>query len=121
MREIKFRAWDGDCMWNDSDLLDLQYSTMRSPQKNNDWILMQYTGLKDKTRTEEFPSGKEIYEGDIVEWPHLQPEANEVYYNSEEVHYYTRPLDKDREMESYLDSQCVIIGNIYENPELLKK
>jgi uncharacterized phage protein (TIGR01671 family) len=67
-------------------------------------VLMQYTGLKDK-------NGKEIHEGDIVK-PFLRDDKLEVVkihhaIYCEPFHYYDSPEDFE------------VIGNIYENPELL--
>ena len=62
--------------------------------------LMQFTGLKDK-------NGKEIYEGDIV---------RQDYDNALcEVKFISGCFSPFKH-----DGQFVVIGNIYENPELLK-
>ena len=54
MRDIKFRAWDGDYMWSHLELEDLPLSSVLRAPRNNDWKLMQFTGLFDK-------NGKEIF------------------------------------------------------------
>jgi uncharacterized phage protein (TIGR01671 family) len=94
MREIKFRAWDGQCMaevtvWTSDDALQVrdQGSEIgtRIMQRENCSALMQFTGLKDK-------NGKEIYEGDILR------ESDElvfaVEYDSENG-MYTMPNEYD--------------------------
>ncbi len=85
---------------------------------------MQFTGLRDKT-------GKEIYEGDVVK---RFAEVNEsfgfnlcvVKWNQGRCYY---ELDRANHQSSYWghmngshakEGRYEVIGNIYENPELLK-
>ena len=79
-----------------------------------DLVLMQSTGLKDK-------NGKEIFEGDIVKM------AKDVY--SESTYYEVvrhrggayRLESKRHGCELWLrHTDCEIVGNVYENPELLE-
>lgn len=125
-REIKFRAWDGEemldgCMMDEmmcnQDLeidLNVGQFSIRSPYRPGKFTLLQYTGLKDK-------NSKEIYEGDIVErevWAFGEPKI------------FTGEV-KEYECAWWIDSgtaavrlwneihELKIIGNIYENPELL--
>lgn len=110
MREIKFRAWDekGKSMY--------QITSLHEVNKNGaftkiDSVLMQYTGLKDK-------NGKEIYEGDIVEVKErglqVRIEFHDGCFKGCDYESKARILP-----ELFID-EAVIIGNIYENKELLK-
>ena len=110
MREIKFRAWDRDQeeIQNDweKDLTLIEHFGFDGGDK---FILMQYTGLKDK-------NGKEIYEGDIVkdedmEWI--------VEYRISTLSYDLRQRDKDTYdcPLSYIGNLDLleVIGNIHED------
>jgi len=89
--------------------------------KLNEIILMQYTGLKDK-------DGLDIYEGDVVqdddgekelvnspEWFHC--DAFDCYGYAFASGYFTDNYNK-ADGSRFL-SECTVIGNIYENKELL--
>ncbi len=77
----------------------------------DDVILMQYTGLKDK-------SSVEIYEGDIVKYKNNH--VMEVIFDTEENPSF---MVEDDERLLFINKKCSyeVIGNIYENPELLEE
>lgn len=112
MREIKFRAWDKDGRvfiyelghWDDSINM-----LKPSEELEKGWPhleLMQYSGLKDK-------SGKEIYEGDIL---------LDLRGFKETVEWGSYPNDIEAPgpgFHIYRSQDSEVIGNIYENKELL--
>jgi len=119
MREIKFRAYGGSKKIIPWEYLKKFYVVTIFPNtKDNTYHLMQYTGLKDK-------NGKEIYEGDIVE------EKNEsgifiyvIDWNEYECCFYPKAVNFKTCIEhdiAALYTEFTIIGNKFENPELLKK
>jgi len=100
--------------------------------RNDDLILMQSTGLKDK-------NGKEIFEGDILRYvssvcPECRHESTEYAGDTYQVSWQQRPMcgfeahnsdqnDIDRNWidPDIWDKSMEIIGNIHENPELIKQ
>jgi len=113
MRTIKFRVWSKEQQFmHEATAIEWEDGKMVKP--NDGWILMQFTGLKDK-------NGKEIYEGDIVrvgkKWVgivefHL-PEDNDFSYGFVVSTTEMGTLDLS-------EFNHKVIGNIYESKELLK-
>lgn len=78
-----------------------------------DLKIMQYTGLKDEY-------GDEIYEGDFVT---LHNSRYKVIFNSEEARFVLRYDEFEMEIPftNNNNERIEIIGNIYENPELMEE
>ena len=111
MREYKFRAWDKGAKKMRNDLLIYfdgkigSYSTEAAYEvMQSEYVVMQYTGLKDC-------KGKEIYEGDIVKFDYGidKPRAIEI-----------PNIFFSIEFSGFQEADMEVIGNIYENPELVQ-
>lgn len=125
MREIKFRAWDDlhKKMYSDVGMLsNIWYRghflsngfevIVTTPQIK----VMQYTGLKDK-------NGKEIYEGDIIQTHFDKTNQYEAYDEIGEVVFVSLEWKiENKKHGNYYGfySHGEVIGNIYENSELLE-
>ena len=143
MRELKFKAWDKeDKIMYDYKMgwyIDMGGEIRQHPPTPplQNFILLQYTGFKD-------PKGVEIYEGDIVRW---YKEFDWIISGDEKIIEYTlfqvifeygafwvKMIEEDYEDKNcrlvrnacenkFGDIEvpvCEVIGNIYENKELIK-
>jgi len=114
MRELKFRAWDRTySKWRLYSLGDLVgghtiYDEDMWNCEFENWC--QYAGLKDK-------NGKEIYEGDLIK---IEPYkyCGEIKWQKGQFIFNLSPLSP-RPIWSLIQQECELIGNIYENPDLL--
>ncbi len=146
MREIKFRLWCKDLeeiievnkmgfenneLWY-IECIDHDKELLYFPEKN-DHVLMQYTGLKDK-------NGKEIYEGDILETTselltnlgrtrtgRYHTSYNKVIWKDDGWGYEVIENNGIGLINGFQNKGLLnatkyskVIGNIYENPNLIK-
>ena len=143
MREFKFRLWSIEEkqfiapnileVFNESgDLTPFKYiktgklNPLYMPVEN--YIIQQYTGLTDS-------KGNHIYEGDIIKEHHFEDWGDKIGYEyigivvykeySDDILYagYKTIPAKNQNTKfrgNAIQSDCEVIGNIFENPELLK-
>lgn len=126
MREIKYRTWDKhyeEWATHDQQLSEVNVSaTVREPSvltvgDGKRFELNMYTGLKDK-------NGTEIFHKDIVDWIDGEFSFRAVVEDGYWQWYLkgVYPID-NFDFADYTDknqTDLVIVGNIYENPELLE-
>ena len=127
MREIKFRCYvKNDCCMLPWEHLvqagDLPEMLLHGHEEDADYSkLMQYTGLKDSLN-------KEIYEGDIL-CDCLNERSYEVIWDDYGMFLF-RPIGVDEREQHPINNydldevksnaSTIVVGNIYENPELLE-
>lgn len=134
-RKIKFRVWDKRAKvmiysnkgYQGHFIIDLngEFHNLQNGSGGDDYIVQQYTGLKDK-------NGKEVYEGDIVydrvtaDYGDKRMDYFEVSYKDE---YSALVLLKKPNEDGWrswnwirnITSYGEVVGNIFENPKLIKK
>lgn len=135
MRKIKFRAWDKkEKRIFKVDELIMSYTTFVHLENHPNYgsqrhglgevELMQFTGLLDE-------NGKEIYEGDVVEYFRVGDRSNKIGEIRFVQFGFFIPTDDWQKISVLLSTRVLlavekgtvkkVIGNIYENPELLEK
>lgn len=137
MRELKFRVWDKleerfatcDEGYQGHYVLSLkgEFHNLQNGSGGKEYIVQQYTGMKDR-------QGKDVYEGDIVKWgmSHDQETAfcrlrvvefheQQLIYKVVEVGEYPAGVDYLYEAMQPATRWCEVVGNVFENPELLTK
>ena len=132
MREIKFRAWDTSRkkMWSAEQMgadeltlnpdgrgfVNVSSASQRLSQYMSHMIPLQFTGLKDR-------NGREIYEGDIVRTTSIMDEVifGDVVWDEDGFQYAVDIGCELMEFHNIIHTEKTVevIGNIYENPELL--
>ena len=116
MREIKFRAWayaSKVIFYPDSDEGWELKNGVITPLFNT--MLMQFTGLHDK-------NGKEIYEGDLIRTYINLIFVVKFTMGAFWIEWISKSESEDMALQllSAKNKSSVVIGNIYENPELLE-
>lgn len=119
-REIKFRCWMNDSRKMSTPFTLDDYARDQDGEYGDNYfsdypkgnrILMQFTGFKDK-------NGKEVYEGDILKWNHGVDETDN---GIDEVVFEEGGFTASYPLCAFIwQNDIQVIGNIYENPELLK-
>lgn len=115
----KFRAWDKKVKEMIEDVASIHFKAEMITTSNlyfypfKDIELMKSTGLKDK-------NGKEIYEGDIIYCRDLWLDGDRRKTHKQIVKYDSGMFSAGYVSLRTNNSTSEIIGNIYENPELLQ-
>ncbi|MEO1025865.1 MAG: YopX family protein [Pseudomonadota bacterium] len=120
MRDIKFRGWHPENGWLHKDgvpLIEIGLAAFGTSVGKiggeREMVWTQFTGLRDK-------NSRPIFEGDIVRWSqgvgHI---TMPVEYSEHTTGYF--PFNRCMQIPTPEAEEVEIIGNIYENPDLLDK
>ena len=119
LNKIKFRAWDGQYMQTDDfyvdsvgDIFIQNFDGYLNHLQN--WELMQYIGVNDKY-------DKEIYEGDIIRFNSFNDLKIKVGVVNFADGSFRITVDDYFHAYRWIDYDCEVIGNVYENSNLIDK
>ncbi|HZK60725.1 MAG TPA: YopX family protein [Anaerovoracaceae bacterium] len=136
-RILKFRAWDKERKVIHIIFDSTNQTEWYLPHWKDNFEVMQYTSLNDK-------NGKEIYEGDVVKTKRVEIvpsnyktdceviskskkwktlcwyENHYIKWNCDEIALKFKKI-KDNSESFMIGCEHEVIGNVYENPELLKE
>ena len=125
-RQRKFKVWDKlaqrmiypDKGYQQHYIIDLygRFHNLQNGSGGDDYIVLEYTGLTDS-------KDKEICEGDIL--IHKTDSIGQVLYEADDGGYIYQwkrigPNQHHTNLNCDVAFESVIVGNIFENPELLK-
>ena len=128
MREIKFKAFvkelnriiPVECIEFENEKLDHIHLVSGMSLEPNEFELVQYTGLKDK-------NGVEIYEGDVLSLADCDPSLYKIVWWEHNFKYGIEYIGsnttnwQEENLEEFSSELIKVVGNIYENPELLEQ
>jgi uncharacterized phage protein (TIGR01671 family) len=120
MREISFRGKYGNNPWIYGSLVARNRNNNGIQAQNSSVAILvddgsvgQYTGMNDSM-------GKEIYEGDIVRTSDNDDELAVVEWDDEDLRFTVTHGNVVNGLgEGYYSREVEVIGNMYDNPELL--
>lgn len=128
MRTIKFRgqkpsdgAWVyGSLVCSNENAAAIYFQTGNVSTRSMEWVYVkpetigQFTNLYDKNK-------KEIYEGDILKVPYTQERIEVRFVRGVFAFLWNGDLDDEAPINAPTQEWAEVIGNIYDNPELLKR
>lgn len=135
-REIKFRIWDtkynkfidyndhkiGAMLYDDGIAVSTGYDGEDNPTWDWDIVdLLRYIEQEFTGRSDAYFGGNDVYEGDIIENCDTK-DLQVVYWNQIEAAWYCKYVGSDRivSLADSLGNLNKVVGNICQNPELVK-
>ncbi len=139
-REVLYRLWDNEnnCYYEEGrrgkghgwywfnvtsngNIITGCDDVIDEPAHVDNWVLEQYTGLRDSKRTPEYPEGQRVFEGSLIKYRGL---VFIIEWDDDWSGFLFRcPEWKKNQHSWHFDCdtacQCEVIGNIHQNPELI--